>query len=450
MRPFRKFLTFLSIGILLLTTAFLNIALLSCTKDGKPRSGASADQSTVKAIALTRVNLFLKDSLSPGAYDSLAFSQVIVDTATNGNLFLRFPNLGDPVSRRFVLVETTPGGVPLKAACFFIRWDTTAAMAGSSSAASFNGLVTKTWLNGRVAYTSPVANGYILALHPDKSAAAAESNKSIDSDFDGTGETLPDILIEAPLAGDEVIYYMELGEMIDEGGSTGLYEPASGGASIAMLGNPALSARPAINLKGYLGCFGLISNTGATYSLSIYASIPTTNPSVLTGTNGATGESFIGLTKSSGGQTFTQYFGFAPAVAYGAGSPPVPGAILDMGGSAYNASYSVSVTAQQFQFAADDITMYSGIYFNSWNANSSDFAYSAFGSAVSDFFPPELTDPTLGPIETPNGLFLYIQSLQAQKVPGAFANTNSRSSVGASHGNCGGSTGTGAGLSLAP
>ncbi|MDR3712363.1 MAG: hypothetical protein P4L51_06080 [Puia sp.] len=454
MTPFNRFFHSISSVVnfaIFFPVVFLIVAaLVSCNKQGKTFSAESANGGINKTKALGAVNPFLKDSLSPGAYDSLEFSQVIVDTATNGNLFLRFPSLGDPVSRRFVLVETTTGGIPLKAACFLIHRDTAAATTSSPSMPMFNGFVSKTWLNGSVAYTSPVANCYILALHPDKSVAAAESNKSTDSDFDGTGETLPDILIEAPLAGDEVIYYLELGEMIEEGGGTGLYEPASGGASIAMLGNPALSARPAINLKGYLGCFGLLPTSGARYSVTIYASIPTSNPTVLTNGAGVPGQAFIGLSMTSGSQQTNQYFGFFPVCdACASNGQAIASKMVDMSGAAYNASYTIQISQAQFNDLISYLgTSSTGPYQQSLS-NSSDFAFDSFNDVDATGLGAYLV-PGAGTALTPNGIFLAIEQKAATGATGAYANATSQSSVGASHGNCGGSTGGAVGLTTAP
>ena len=118
----RQFLTSGLIGhraFRLRGAVFLSIMLLtaaiSCNKSPHGLRSQAAFPELLQGSLLDSIKHYLRDSLSPAAFDSLEFSKVIVDTAGNGNLFLRFPSLGDPITRRFIVVEASPGLLPLKA-----------------------------------------------------------------------------------------------------------------------------------------------------------------------------------------------------------------------------------------------------------------------------------------------------------------------------------------------
>ncbi|MDR3712361.1 MAG: hypothetical protein P4L51_06070 [Puia sp.] len=462
MRQINRFLNLkiatLPIFPFFLTIVLLTLAVLSCSKNAHFPAAGTGDSNLIQSPALAQVRLFLQDSLSPGAYDSLEFSDMLVDSTATGNLFLRFPSLGDPVTRRFIVVETTPELTPLKAARFLVAQTAVfpalpstgssavkALFLGSSPA--FNGTVTKTWLNGGQVYSSAVVNGYTTALHPTKTVGADATDKTTDSDFDGTGETLPDILIQAPYADDEqMMYYMDLGEWIEGGGGTSAYTSSNSGG-VSLLGFPVdlATVRPAINLRGYFGCFGALTTAGVTYTLTAYASIPTSDPNAMlykTVGQAPLGNAFLGLSKTAGGQTTTQYICFysgCPSCVQGTGQ--TPSEFADMSGSAYNASYSKNITAAQFAVLENTMLNDASLQYSPYEFNSTDFISQIFnnpqiGAGGLNVVPME--DISGSTISSPNGLYMAIANLAAKATPGASANPSSQGQVGTSHGNCGG------------
>ncbi|MDR3712364.1 MAG: hypothetical protein P4L51_06085 [Puia sp.] len=442
------------IALLLIAVAMLAI-LFSCSKTPQNEPSGSAGAG-ISAIVLKPIQAFLKDSLTPGAYDSLEFSRIILDTASTGNLFFRVPSLGVPVSRQFIAIETTPGLVPLKAAWLRITPGINLQTSDSTNRVmGFNGSITRSTLGGDTVYSSPVVNGLITVLNASRSISTeALAQKNTDSDFDGTGEELAEIVITAPTGEEGDAYFLDLEEIFDSGeGAVNTYVSANGsGSSLGVFPSSFQNEQPAINVAGYLGCFSLLPNTGATYSVTIYASIPTSNPLVLSNASGGTGQTFLGLSKTAGNRTTTQYIGFFPDCPCDAGLPSTPSKIVDMGGSAYNASYTLSLNAGQFATLLFQIQISVGTPYAAGMSTGSTFAVNAINSVD----PGYLTMPSL-PVNspsqyagTPNAVFFEIQNAATSKAPGATTNANVQSVVGSSHGNCGGTVAGYPGLTPAP
>ncbi|MDR3712360.1 MAG: hypothetical protein P4L51_06065 [Puia sp.] len=442
----------------LISTISLLIVAISCSKTQQNLAARPIYPTLAQSSALNTVKAYLRDSLSPSAYDSLEFPDIIVDTASSGNLFLRLPSLGDPVSRRFFLVETTQGLMPLKAAGFLIQLTITPANAVSGSLPAANGIITKTWLNGSTVYVSPVISGFVTALHPDRTIASDASDKTTDSDFDGTGETLPDILIEAPMTtAEEGTYYMDLGALMD-GGSSGSYSSSGGpGGTVNPYAVLPQAEKPAINIKGYLGCLDQYATQLAnnTYFITLYTALPTSDPNTVTASNGYIGQSFIGLRVASGGSGDSQYIGFAPAsAAVALQGYSTPGMLVDMQYASYCASYTVQISAASFAQAEALLqTLSQTAYnFNTFNGNSFayDFFYQTTGQPNLDPAFDLLNNGPLNP-NTSNGLYTMMNTLNKMGAAGITANPAGTSSVGKGSGNCSAVTGGGtAGLTTAP
>ena len=435
----------------------LQMAAISCNKSPQ-ESLARPSYPGLQDSRLDSVKHYLQDSLSPAAYDSLQFSRLILDTAANGNLFLRFPSLGDPISRRFIVVETSPSFTPLKAAGIRI-YQSSQDSASSRSSGSFNGSITKTWLNGNLAYTSPVESGFVAILHPTRAITSDATDKTIDTDFDGTGETLPDILIEAPLEDDEnMMYYMDFGQFIDGGGGSGTYELIGGGTGVSGTINvyavDVEAEKPGINIKAYLACLAAMGNTGATYSVTIYTAIPASNPNIMF--NPSTlhvGHTFLGLTKTVGGQSATQYVGFYASCGWCAVMGNFTTAkLVDNEGHPYNASYTVNVSADLFSDVENRMEEDADLDYSLYDYNCASYALDVFdlvAPGVLDVPDMSLT-PIASPGITPNGVYIAIAKLVWDGVDGAMASTT-QSTAGQSYGNCGGgATSTGPQSGLTP
>jgi len=73
------------------------------------------------------------------------------------------------------------------------------------------------------------------------------------------------------------------------------------------------NSEPSIDLQKYFNCFDHISDNGATYSIKLCTDLPVnSNPNALVTTSLTPGHAFLTLTKSNGGQSITQSFGFYP------------------------------------------------------------------------------------------------------------------------------------------
>ncbi|MDR3712365.1 MAG: hypothetical protein P4L51_06090 [Puia sp.] len=439
------------VSIMLLTAA------ISCNKSPQ-NAVARPSYPGIQASQLDSVKHFLQDSLPASAYDSLQFSQGVLDTAASGNLYLRFPSLGDPISKRFLLVETSPGFIPLKAVGIRII-QTGQDTASTRSSGSFNGTIVKTWLKGSVAYTSPVVSGFATVLHPAKTVSTDAADKSNDSDFDGTGETLPDILIEAPFEDDEnMMFYADLGVFIEGGGGSGSYQLLSGGgssssSSVSVYAVDVQAEKPGINVKAYLACLDAFTGKDPTYSVTIYSAIPSSNPNIMF--NPSTlhvGHTFLGLTKTAGGQSATQYIGFYASCGWCAVTGNfTTSKLVDNEGHPYNASYTVNVTADQFAAVQTRMESDADLDYSLYDYNCASYALDVFDLVAPGVL--EVPDMSLTPIAppgiTPNGVYIAIAKLVWDGVDGATASPV-QSAAGQSYGNCGGTISVGTQSGLTP
>ncbi|MDR3712366.1 MAG: hypothetical protein P4L51_06095 [Puia sp.] len=428
---------FFFFSLMLLTAA------ISCNKS-QPNATARPSYPTLQGNRLDSVKHYLRDSLSEPAYDSLDFSNLIVDSASTGGLFLRIPSIGDPVAHRFVLVLTTPGILPLQAAKFLIEQAQTASVQSGGNAtrtiSGFNGTVTRLALNGSTAYSSPVVNGVVSVLAKSRTVSAdAVSGKSTDSDFDGTGEELTEVIITAPNVFDDEVTYIDLADLLGTGGVASLttYAPANGSGT-SLLVNPSNGAvdLPAITLKNYFACFNLIDELNATYAISIFASIPTSDPNLLTDPYGNTGETFFSLSKTEYGETVTQYFGFEPVCASCAeNNQQTTTKVVDMSGAPYNARLTVTISPGVFTALQGALNSYSG-----YNYTASDFNQSllAYGLFTSSGVPATGLTPNLpGEDEaTPNGIYSSIKGMSGNANTSIYTDQNAQMLAGQSHGPC--------------
>jgi len=155
------------------------------------------------------------------------------------------------------------------------------------------------------------------------------------------------------------------------GTSSGIYSPVVvPGKPAALQPSPDIminyetsANNPAIDVPTFMKCFSTIPDAGATCSVTIYADLPVNdNPqyifNILTG---ATGHSFLQLTKSNATQSVTQIIGFTTSKPLAVLGFPVAGKIVNNAGHKWNASLTMSLTPAQLQTEINAVNAFGSI-----------------------------------------------------------------------------------------
>ena len=220
------------------------------------------------------------------------------------------------------------------------------------------------------------------------------------------------------------IYDAEDNEDGGGGGSGGESSPAE----LLSYDEPEETSDPVVNLEKIIDCFNRLPNAGATYSAKIYVDIPNnTAPERLLTANGNPGHTFVRLTKSSGGQTISQTFGFYPES--GAKSvltlSDVSSAIKNNGAlnfeSEYNASFTANnLSADQFNAMLQAAGTLANRNYNLTNFNCTSYAMGVVNAGLPASrqlmsLPALIAHPVNGlPLQfthSPSGLYVYLNAL---------------------------------------
>lgn len=198
-----------------------------------------------------------------------------------------------------------------------------------------------------------------------------------------------------------------------------------------------------IRVEDYVSCFSTVPDANAAYQITIYSDIPVDNdPSeMFNWTTTSPGHSFIELTKSSGGVSIQQNFGFYPQVGWKVLEKyPTPSKIVDNGGHEYNASLTKTLSSTQFQTTINKMETLENADYDIFHWNCTDFALSVYNA--SSYMPltiPQYKTEGSGELmNTPQGLYNEIKSLQASGIvtQGTPNVPSTEGHAGASHGNC--------------
>jgi hypothetical protein len=428
------------------TIFLLALSILACNKGLRPILPAVGYSDA----RLAQTSEMLKDSLSKTSFDSLDFSHAqILSFDTGTTYYIRIPSIGFDISKKFILIRTGKAYQPTAAARLVIAEDSIAKDAVPVSL-GFYGSITKTFLNGTVAFHSAVNGGYIQALHSSQRVTyvMAADEEPIE---------LPEIVIYAPDDGDdgEGEYYDLISIIGGGGGSVGGGYAASGGggggsaagsSSSFTAVNLLLATTPGIDLQRYFNCFDNVpSDANTTYTASLLVKVPnTSNPSVMwdpTQADGV-GHTFIELTKTNGTTSITQYIGF-----YGQGGVlysteaalgfSVPSKLVDNSSHLYNAKLSINLSGDQFSQLLNDLQSYSMAKYNLSSYNCTTYGLSAFNNVLpTPLNPPAMAIPGQAVGDTPNGLFITMESMPANGPDGQVSISSAPQTAGSGHGPC--------------
>lgn len=184
-----------------------------------------------------------------------------------------------------------------------------------------------------------------------------------------------------------------------------------------------------VNLKKKLDCFNTVpDNSNTTYTAKICADLPNDlNPNALLGPD-RVGHAFITLTKTNGGNTVTQTFGFYPEKGIKSISGVYVNSQIEDDGATqhqYNASYSINLNQLGFERVINSAQTYSKLKYNIKEFNCTDYALTIFNAGldnnnqifVPDWVAGSVTSSNYG--TTPTGLYKKIKEMKDAGKSGA-------------------------------
>ncbi len=198
-----------------------------------------------------------------------------------------------------------------------------------------------------------------------------------------------------------------------------------------------------IDPKKYTDCFGSIPDGSTTlYTVTISTDLPTDgHPEIFYNwSDGSPGHAFIELNKSTPYGGVSQDFGFYPTSSYKLATLDninLSSKVVDDGGHEYQARYTISVSAAQFQAAISAVNSARDTY-NVGNYNCTDFALDVFNAAGGGLSIPRHSIPGFevdGGSNTPQGLYEKIKSLNNSGTANT-TTSNNKEYAGSSKGPC--------------
>jgi len=249
------------------------------------------------------------------------------------------------------------------------------------------------------------------------------------------------------------------------GGDQAIYSPIgaaeSGGAAMGagMGADPGGSPAPAdiliqyetsyrnppIDMDAWMNCFNAIPDAGAHFSVTLYCDIPVDGQpdEILNWFTGATGHVFMGLTKENAGQSITQIIGFTTMKAFSVfgTAENVPSKTVDNAGHGYDASYTIPLDAAGFNSVIQQAKFYSATMpYDIFHFNCIQYALGSINTAMGVtpiVIPPRYTPGYGEPINTPNGLYYWLEEMKAAAGPEAsLIQFGYGLHAGSSHGPC--------------
>lgn len=419
----------------LIGAAFLILLIYSCKKDAV-KVPLENDQYLRTVLGQ------LKDSLSPADYLSLdTNSTYLTNPEETNNYILRIAFKGKPIISDFLLVHSNANGA--------IRIGTTVHLENSTPANSyqFSGSISLRSLSGKNITQSEIVAGYILSLHTgNKLKTIPSGTKAVTTLPAPDADWSPDVIIIGSSGGEDAAPYISLNALVgsasnggidlNSGASLGDSNPGGGGTS-GSNGNAGNSGTtpsnippttpyspldptrvpphralgtsvidplgveaeyiyniPVVDVRKYFNCFDQIPSAGASYTVQLCVDVPiNSNPAAsmnFSATN--SGHSFLVVTKTNGGQSITQVFGYYPATKLSLLDPfsPVPSTIKNNGTQEINGSLTMNITADQFANLKSSAIAISTRPYALNSSNCTDYALGVFNAARSS---PLVLDP---------------------------------------------------------
>jgi hypothetical protein len=404
----------------------ISLILFSCKKDAAP---ALNPQNLYVCAVLAQ----LRDSLSPADYFSLDTNKTyLTDPGKTGNYLLRIGFKGKPIAEDFLLVHTDNNGT--------IQVGSTVHLENTTPAQSyqFSGSISLKSLSGKTLIESDIVAGHILSLHKGKQLTTIPSGtKEVDVLPAPDADWLPEVVVVGYSGGGDATPFVSLDALLGgvTGGSGGLTSGGSsdnsnagGGGSGSGSGtsgntNTAPSDPvpyapyspldpttvqshqslgvtvtnsldveteymydiPVVDIRKYFNCFDLIPSAGATYSIKLCVDLPVnSSPSTSMNFSGgiSSGHTFLTITKSGGGTSITQCFGYYPQTHPSLLDPfaPIAAVIKDNGDKEINGAISISINSDQFNTLKTYAISRSVAPYTLNTSNCTDYALSVFNS----------------------------------------------------------------------
>jgi hypothetical protein len=409
---------------------------------------------------MTKIRTYLKSQMPDSLYKTLDTTSGVL--TRESSYYFRLGFLGQKMDHRFVLLTTDSIGNVSDGKIIELSRVRTSALSAAPATPEmvFNGELRIRTIGGESVIQSTITNGFVDAWKGNQSRTTENStglNIFQEEEPDPIYQDLPEVTIYPTGSGgdsDDDLYLLLSGlngGYTIVGGSVIYTHAASPGAlpvtnSIRsqVITVDASYQKAAINVKAFLNCFTAVPDAGATYSVNVYVDLPVNDDPTqfFNPYTGATGHVFVGLTKTGGSQSITQYMGFTADNALSAitASGAVPGKIVDNGSHKYNASLSTPVSAAEFSDAMNQLQNQSSAEYDIVNYNCVDFALAVVNSARGEYpltIAQDLVPGETTPMSTPEALYNTINNMSRPGGPEA-GNTNVGDiwDAGTSHGAC--------------
>ncbi|HEY4291391.1 MAG TPA: hypothetical protein VGN00_30025 [Puia sp.] len=412
------------------------LLLFSCKKEDAPVGAAETPY-------LHTVFTQLKDSLSPDDYRDLDTMAVyLTNSGKNGNYSLRIGFRGKPIAEDFLLARTDEAGT-LRIATIVHMDNTT-----PSFSYQFSGAVRMRSLSGKITVQSDIVDGRIVQLHSGRRLVLPSGTKTVTVLPAPDADWLPEVIVVGYSGGGTPTPYISLdvllggvgnGDLgINSGGSPGDAGSGGneGGGSSGSGSTPPASSEPSappepyspldpgsvfqhnlggglttveplsfeqeyiyqmpiVNVTNYFKCFDLVPSEGASYTIQLCADVPSNNDpnrSMTFSAGISAGHTFLVVTKSGGGVSISQAFGFYPASTLSAWNPmsAVGSVIRDNSNAEINASITMTMNPDQFNTIRAAAIALSQKPYQLDKSNCSDYALGVFNAARTN---PLTVDP---------------------------------------------------------
>jgi hypothetical protein len=397
---------------------------------------------------LSKVLNLLRDSLTGTDYAKLDRSSV-----SSYKEFIRIGFLNNTYSH-FILLKTDDNGNIAEGRIIAISQLTE--HEDEQGTKTFDGKIKISGLNGIILLESDIRNNRLLSSSSNAvgTYSLKPSNAPICSDC-----TLPEFITTTSYSGQTTNNAPFIGLYWIFAGSTGYYANVAGSGSGGGGGGNGTGNnvpdfleidfdfidKAKVNPQQYFDCFSSISNSLATYTISISADLPVDgHPEIFFNwKDGSPGHAFITFTKGNPYDgSVSQSLGFYPNRGWKSiVSTNVISKIVDDGNHEYQATYIISVTTSEFESAISKFVANKDKSYNLSTYNCTDFALDVFKVVKTDFTIPMYAIPSNTipsvPIlsNTPEGLYRKIEELKNAGVPGASIG-NYKQYASQSHGPC--------------
>jgi hypothetical protein len=372
------------------------------------------------SVSLSAWQSDLQQKISIIDFSSLELSGAVRIPYPTGEILYRIPLKAKKPTEEFLLIETDISDHISKGQ--FIRLQEI----NDSDPFHYNGSIHFRTFDNRISNYS-IVNGKIQYA---KNLLAKEAAQELDEVV---------IICSYAETGINWAYWMNLLSMLNQSSynMSGWYNDMTysggGGGGPTNTQPPVLvdvehpESKEAIDPKKYTDCFSSIPNDGASFQITIASDIPVdSDPSTFfSWQDGSPGHVFVELYKLGGnGGSVTQSIGFYPNSAWKlVATDNTASKVVDDGSHEYNARYTISVTASQFQAALNTVQTLSTKQYNINTFNCVDWALGVFNSAGANVTIPKYVVPGgSSAINTPQGVYNKISELAINGNSGASTN----------------------------